>query len=308
MKYAITLLLAAMLAAPMSSCKLIKGSVGSGLGGEEVLLRYNFPEGAVLKYRVEEEAIKKFSVSVMPAYQQTRARSNMLISETVMGSSMGDYFTIRRKIEDANLKIWRSNNLIYDSSNPSGFDKIPSAEDFEKLKDRVIKMELNRRGEIRNISGLGEVDFGAQPMQSMQKLETGNPLLPEKKVSVGKSWKAESSTPFPASQGYRGILEVEKKVTLSDLTTMDGSRVAVLTEQRQLSMKMYRTGLDKPWKGFSGRGEARGKFFFDIDNGRVIKGDMNTDMEISTRVSSAGSKIDTTVKLNIISSYELVDK
>jgi len=308
LKYITTFLLAIALTAFLVSCEPVKGALGSGVGGEGVLLRYRFLQGAVTRHRVEEEAIRKFGISVMPAYRQTRVRSSMLVSEKVIGPSVGGYFTVQRRIEDVRFKIWVNDNLVYDSENPSGHGKYPGAKDFGKLENAVIEMEVNQRGEVRNIRGLGELDFGTRPMQSLQKLETGNPLLPGGKVSVGDSWKAESGTSFPASQGFQGILEVERKVTLSDLTTMKDSRIAVLTEERRLRMKMYRTGMDKPWKGFSGKGEADGKFLFDIDNGRVIKGEMNTEMEISTRVRSGGSKINTTMNLNIISGYKLADE
>jgi len=274
-------------------------------GPSKTLLRYKFAPGKIIKYRFDEEVLGKLNVSSIPNVRSTKASSSMVVSERV-ARKLGDYADIERKIKSLQLKVWYNDKLTFDSTKWRAFSKRPELAGIRDLRKKIIKFEMNELGKIRNIRGLGSINFGGRPLESSQIIHTGNPLLPQGEVKPGSVWKQKWAVPFETDRKFRGDFQVVETTTLTRLNREKGQLIAMLDIKRKLTILLYHPSSRKRVKGFSGEGEAEGVFRFDVKGGKVLEGKMRTKLRVSTRIESTRKKIETSMDLNSTSRYLLL--
>ncbi|GEM_PF-3588899 len=275
----------------------------------KVLMRYKFPPGRVGKYRVDEQVIGKFDMSLIPGVQTLKASSSMIISEKVAARPLSEgYASIERKIDSLRLKVWFNDKLTFDSTRFGEFSHRSEAEGFAKLQGKVIRFEMSELGTIRNIKGLGDLSFGRRPFQPSQMMETGNPTFSETKVALGDSWKTKREMPFEAEEKHSGIFEIEEVVTLSKLHRKEVRLLATLNLRREMSISLCDRESLRPLKGFEGEGVADGSFVFDVDRGMMLGGEVSTRLRVSTQVNTAPTRVATSMDLNSTTKFTLLEK
>lgn len=273
---------------------------------ESYLLRYKFPTDRVNRYRNEEDGVGKFSISSMPVFQEIRAKNVMMINEKVFQQSLDGYAVLTRKIESLRLQIWKNDQLYFDSSSLADYPDLPETNEIQKLKNAVIKYEINELGQVRNIEGMSGFNIGDQSIRSLQILESGFPILSQAQVGVGDTWKDTRKTPFTAGEGNSGVMRIEETITLVEVHRDAGGPVAVLSSKRDLKINLYQGSTSDLWKGFSGSGETIGRFALDINEGRIIQTEGRSTLKVSTQINATGSRIDTSTELSFTTKSFLV--
>ena len=298
---AFVILIAFIIACPQ---KFRKGNK-PGAESPKVLLRYKFPPGGVSVYRVDEETVNRFNISTVQAIQEVKVVSSMLVNEKVVQGLMGDYAMLERSVKSLQMKVWKENDLMFDSDRWKEFSDTPEAGVYLIIVKEVTRYEVDQFGKMRRAAGASEIDLSSDMVDSMQTVHTGNPILPREEVSPGKSWKERRDIPIKSEQGYKGVMKVNEVMSLKGIGVEGGRKIAYLSLKRDLIINLYEPGNNMPWKGFNGKGEMLGNYSFDIAEGRITGSETRTTIHVSTRAGKPPSSLETSLDLNIASKSSL---
>jgi hypothetical protein len=295
---------------PVKTKKTTKTTV-SKTSGEGVLLRYKFVRGRVLKYRTKTENKMRFTIPFITEPQQAKTASIVDIAEEVIQEPIGGYALVEQRCVGFRFIMYQGKDVVFDSARPKDFPPQPQFEELFNLKGTKVRYEISPTGEIRKAEGMEDLSKFMGPSNLSQIYQSSQPVLPDKAVSPGESWKSRREIPLTAAKGMTGGIIISDNVKLMEIRTVEKSRLAFIELNRKVEIHI-KMPVDKKHKRkkqvIRGNGESTTTAVLDIERGIIIRSDGRIKVSTSAVVSDQPTQNRFTIEIDGIISNAIVEK
>jgi hypothetical protein len=260
--------------------------------GQEVELKWKFKEGE--KFYVEDISNMKQTVTALGQTQKVDQKTTTITS-----------YTIKKVTTDSIEMVMKFENVEVKSDGPIGqFDKF-----MEKTKGVSFTVTMAPDGKVKRLEGFNEFakqivgdDEDTAKLLKMfineemftKGVEQAFGFIPDKAVKPGDTWTRETKIPF----GPLGDFKTNSTYTYNG--NKDGrDEISVKQSMRYQAPKAGTefAGLFKIVKGDLKADNARGKYFFDADKGRLTSAELAMTIRGSLTLDLNGMEL--TVDLNV---------
>ncbi|MCE9594873.1 MAG: hypothetical protein K8S98_11850 [Planctomycetes bacterium] len=276
---------------------------------DQVTLRWKLKQGDSLRYRMTQD---QSTESEMMGEKETH--SGFVLRESVTAVAADGVATVGVKYEAAKLESTGMGAMSYDSTRTGDAAKKNDpklAKIFEPMLQAQLSMKLEPTGRVVEIKGMQEMfekSFGAaasdNPMDvasimkdafnedAIKRLVEIN-VFPAEPIAPGKKWNRAATQKLP----MMGNLQFDFENTFVGVEEHAGVRCAKI----QLGGKMTLEPVaDKrmPMNVSMDSTSISGTMFFDLDKGRLVELETNTEMDMHLSAggeASAGMKMDMTM-------------
>jgi hypothetical protein len=308
----------------LASLALAAAPVSSRNAGQNVTLKYNWPKGEELRYRIATEAVQ--TISGVPGLGDMTSTTSASQVHQMTGDAVGadGVFALRVKIESARMKMTSMMmNFEYDSEVPSNDPMAASmAGAAGAMINEVLTLSMAPDGAIRGVDGVDRISakvqgspaaaaaagFGAGldalPVNDDAVKSSYLPFrcLPSSAVKPGDTWKTEATVPNPL-----GVQTIASTFTMKGVDTLDGQpfvRIAVTQ-----TIKTAPGGQMGPMSVQVGDASGEGEVLFSAARGRLERATMDVTMPMTMSLAAPdGSMISLHAATQTKTTVELVKK
>ena len=94
--------------------------------------------------------------------------------------------------------------------------------------------------------------------------------------------------------------------TLANLRRDQDHQIASLNSKQKLKIGLYEGESYEQWKGFRGEGETEANFTFNVDEGRINGSETRSQIKVVTLISTAPSKLETSLEMQLTMKSSLI--
>jgi hypothetical protein len=174
------------------------------------------------------------------------------------------------------------------------------------FEGKTINMKMNKRGKVIEYEG-DKIDNTPEDMKQYFNRSTE---FPEKPLKIGESWDDNKTNEVPMPGGAMKMIETRNtKYTLDGIEKVNNIECAKISFTSKIDQKLQKgEGADKAPTQFdqSGKGEAKGIYYFGLKKGRIVKSDATLDMSTTMTISQKDKKQSASQKVSQTTSIELI--
>jgi len=174
------------------------------------------------------------------------------------------------------------------------------------FEGKTINMKMNKRGKVIEYEG-DKIDNTPEDMKQYFNRSTE---FPEKPLKIGESWDDNKTNEVPMPGGAMKMIETRNtKYTLDGIEKVNNIECAKISFTSKIDQKLQKgEGADKAPTQFdqSGKGEAKGTYYFGLKKGRIVKSDATLDMSTTMTISQKDKKQSASQKVSQTTSIELI--
>ncbi len=269
------ILLAGVLASLVIGCG---GGQKISMPAGGVQLSYAPAVGKTSTYRA---VVKKYiQTSEKGVSIEKQVSGDVTFDVTVLEAGKGGSAKMKYKFKDVSISVFQGN-------------QIQPSDEVEDLKGLEFTVTLDSTGSMEDIEGIDlEEEFQKKEISPLDFLLAFP--IPQEKVTIGYSWENSQDTTI---HGEKGTTTQHTKVTykISDFVLLDSARcvVADITGKIHITQKGESEDADGTVYDIDMTmdGDIKGKIYFDIDHGRVVRYQSNKMIDVKgTQVNTSNGE------------------
>ena len=234
---------------------------------EGVQLSYKPAVGKTFTYRA---VVKKYiQTSEKGVSIEKQVSGDVTFDVSVLDAGEGGKATMKYKFKNVAVSVFQNN-------------QIQPSDEVEDLKDLEFTVYLDTSGSMDSLEGIDlEEEFQKKEISPIDFLLTFP--IPQEKVKIGYSWENVQDTTV---QGEHGTATQKVKVTynISDFVMLDSARCVVADIKGTIHMTQKGESEDEDGTVYeidmTMDGDIKGKIYFDVDNGCVVKYQSNKMVDV----------------------------
>lgn len=174
------------------------------------------------------------------------------------------------------------------------------------FEGKTVNMKMSKRGKVIEYEG----DKIESTPEDMKQYFNKSTEFPDKPLKIGESWDDNKTNEVPMPGGNMKMVETRNtKYTLDGIEKINNMECAKISFTSKIDQKLQKgEGADKAPAQFdqSGKGDAKGTYYFALKKGRIVKSDAELNMTTSMTISVKDKKQTASQKVNQTTSIELI--
>lgn len=256
-------------------------------------LRYRFPEGLRLVYRMVLDQTTEMTASTHPGpAQKMGTRMDVDLYHKVIAPA-GDGARMEIGFERVEAKVELGGNRL----------PVPGMEEIDRLK---MALTMSSRGQMSAVNLIDADKLGPQAQritQEMKKSIAQNALVfPDKPLMPGEGWSSEQRVPTNLGSGQDLMMDVKSSYKLVGIERQAGKSIARIETQVALSLHGKTEQMGMPIQADL-EGSGTGVALFLIDAGQMLQ--TQASFAIQGQISSQNQGQQATTGLKIAMQVDL---